>query len=202
LLAALAALAVIVVPRASGSVAGQSPPTRPKPGAPAREAKQQRKQVEVPAVFSSTAEHVRSLARIERRRDATWRWQRLTGRPISPYDGSATESRSLRYHRWVLRLWQRRAAHAWRRALSPPHEREWLCIHRYEGRWDDPGAPYYGGLQMDLEFQRTYGPELLRRKGTADNWTPLEQMWVAERAFRSGRGFYPWPNTARACGLL
>jgi hypothetical protein len=25
---------------------------------------------------------------------------------------------------------------------------------------------------------------------------------VAERAYRSGRGFYPWPNTARACGLI
>jgi hypothetical protein len=27
-------------------------------------------------------------------------------------------------------------------------------------------------------------------------------MWVAERAHRSGRGFYPWPNTARHCGLI
>jgi hypothetical protein len=25
---------------------------------------------------------------------------------------------------------------------------------------------------------------------------------VAERAYRSGRGFYPWPNSARACGLI
>lgn len=25
---------------------------------------------------------------------------------------------------------------------------------------------------------------------------------VAERARRSGRGFYPWPNTARECGLI
>ncbi len=30
----------------------------------------------------------------------------------------------------------------------------------------------------------------------------VEQMWVAERAHRSGRGFYPWPNTARYCGLI
>ena len=49
---------------------------------------------------------------------------------------------------------------------------------------------------MDISFQRLYGAELLRRKGTADNWTPLEQIWVAEPAYRSGRGFYPWPNTA------
>jgi hypothetical protein len=27
-------------------------------------------------------------------------------------------------------------------------------------------------------------------------------MWAAERAHRSGRGFYPWPNTARYCGLI
>ena len=55
---------------------------------------------------------------------------------------------------------------------------------------------------MDLSFQRRYGAYLLRRKGTADKWSPIEQMWVAERAHRSGRGFYPWPRTARYCGLL
>ena len=55
---------------------------------------------------------------------------------------------------------------------------------------------------MDLTFQRLYGSYLLRRKGTADRWTPVEQMWVAWRAYHSGRGFYPWPNTARACGLI
>jgi len=55
---------------------------------------------------------------------------------------------------------------------------------------------------MDLLFQRQYGLELVRRKGTADRWTPLEQMWVAERALRRGRGFHPWPSTARACGLI
>ena len=55
---------------------------------------------------------------------------------------------------------------------------------------------------MDIGFQASYGGPLLAAKGTAENWTPLEQMWVAERAYRSGRGFYPWPNTARACGLI
>ena len=42
---------------------------------------------------------------------------------------------------------------------------------------------------------------LLARKGTADRWSPLEQMWVAEHAYKT-RGFYPWPNTARYCGLI
>lgn len=84
----------------------------------------------------------------------------------------------------------------------PEHYREWLCIHHYEGAWNaNTGNGYYGGLQMDLEFQREYGPELLAAKGTADHWTPLEQMTVAERAV-PGRGFTPWPNTARMCGLL
>ncbi|MGH7359222.1 MAG: hypothetical protein ACREJR_10450, partial [Candidatus Rokuibacteriota bacterium] len=89
-----------------------------------------------------------------------------------------------------------------RRARNVPHEAAWRCIHRHEGAWDDPNALYYGGLQMDISFQRTYGRYLLRRKGTADRWRPLEQMWTAEKARRSGRGFYPWPNTARRCGLI
>ena len=32
---------------------------------------------------------------------------------------------------------------------------------------------------MDLSFQQTYGGWLLRHKGTADHWSPLEQIWVA-----------------------
>jgi hypothetical protein len=111
------------------------------------------------------------------------------------------------YRRWVLRLWNRRAEAARRRAQNPPHERAWLCIHRHErdpraGWQTNTGNGYYGGLQMDVSFQRTYGGRLLRTKGTADKWTPLEQIWVAVKAYRSGRGFYPWPNTARACGVL
>jgi hypothetical protein len=183
LLAALAA--VLVVPQAS-----------------ARNVKKETKLIRMPKVFVSKAAHARSLGEIERRRDAAWRWQRLMGKPRTPYGASAQESRSRLYHGWVLRLWEQRAARAWKQALEPPHKREWQCIHRYEGRWNDPNSPYYGGLQMDREFQRTYGPELLRQKGTADHWTPLEQMWVAERAYASGRGFYPWPNTARYCGLI
>jgi hypothetical protein len=77
----------------------------------------------------------------------------------------------------------------------------WRCIHRHEGSWTDPNAPYYGGLQMDLAFQRAHGPEYLRRWGTADRWPVWAQLRTAERARRT-RGFHPWPNTARACGLL
>jgi hypothetical protein len=102
-----------------------------------------------------------------------------------------------------LVLWRRRVTETRRRFLAgPAHHSAWLCIHRYEGAWSDGSPPYYGGLQMDLSFQRSYGTVLLRQKGTADHWTPLEQMWVAENAYRAGRGFWPWPNTARACGLI
>jgi hypothetical protein len=81
--------------------------------------------------------------------------------------------------------------------------RAFLCIHRGEGAWNsNTGNGYFGGLQMDYGFMSTYGPELLRRKGTADKWTPMEQIRVAIRAHRSGRGFYPWPTTARNCGLI
>jgi hypothetical protein len=107
---------------------------------------------------------------------------------------------SLRHAR---KVWRLRAVATRRRFVrGPAHRSAWLCIHRYEGAWTDGSSPYYGGLQMDIGFQATYGSSLLSTKGTAENWTPLEQMWVAERAYRSGRGFYPWPNTARACGLI
>jgi hypothetical protein len=142
------------------------------------------------------------LTRVEQKRDEAWRWQRLIGSPLHPYSHSVRRSISVAYNMWVLRLWTRRAAQARRQALRPPHRAQWLCIHRYEADWRDGDPPYYGGLQMDIAFQETYAPDLVRRKGTAEHWTPLEQMWVAERAFRRGRGFDPWANTARACGLI
>jgi hypothetical protein len=108
----------------------------------------------------------------------------------------------LGYRLWLRKAWRLRAERARYKAHHPPHQAEWLCIHQFEGSWRDPNSPYYGGLQMDLSFQRTYGPSLLRRKGTADHWAPYEQMWIAERALRAGRGFYPWPLTARRCGLI
>jgi hypothetical protein len=141
------------------------------------------------------------LSDIARYRRETWRWQALMGARKSRASG-VHRVRSPHYRRWVRNLWRTRAVKHRRRAHNPPHAAAWLCIHRYEGRWNDPSAPYYGGLQMDLGFQRRYGSDLLRTKGTADNWTPVEQMWVAERAYRAGRGFYPWPNTARYCGLI
>jgi hypothetical protein len=143
------------------------------------------------------------LARqIRQYRRQTWRWQNVMGVRRTRANRAAVRHPSRTYKRWVRDLWKRRAIRAHRRAHNPPHKAGWLCIHNHEGAWNDPNAPYYGGLQMDISFQRTYGGRLLRTKGTADRWTPLEQMWVAEKAHRSGRGYYPWPNTARYCGLI
>jgi hypothetical protein len=134
---------------------------------------------------------------IDRYRHETWRWQRTMGRKLTrKLDDPPADVQT------KIAVWQRVALKTRERAQNPPHRRQWLCIHRFEGAWTDPNPPYYGGLQMDLSFQRAYGGGLLSRKGTANHWTPLEQMWAAERAHRSGRGFYPWPNTARYCGLI
>jgi hypothetical protein len=139
---------------------------------------------------------------IGRYRKETWRWERLMRKPLSHTSRSAERSNVADHRRWVLKTWKQKAALRKRQAYNPPRLGAWLCINRFEGPWNDPNAPYFGGLQMDLSFQRTYAPELLRKKGTADRWTAIEQIWVAERAYQSGRGFTPWPNTARFCGLL
>jgi hypothetical protein len=135
--------------------------------------------------------------KIDRYRHRTWYWQRVMERPLTlmlshpPADPFAR-----------IRAWKRISVRIENVATHPPHLLAWTCIHRYEGSWTDAGAPYYGGLQMDLGFQRRYGGGLFARKGTANHWTPLEQMWVAERALNAGRGFWPWPTTSRLCGLI
>lgn len=139
--------------------------------------------------------------RIRSYQSATWRWDRLMGVPRVQTEGRALQEMSIPDIQRAVRLWEQRAIEARREAQNPPHKAAWLCIHHYEGSWTDGGAPYYGGLQMNLGFQHTYAPWLLRAKGTADHWTPLEQIWTAEKAAKS-RGFWPWPNTARFCGLI
>jgi hypothetical protein len=128
-------------------------------------------------------------------RAKAWHWQGLMG--------TARTLHAVRPHtKAVLGFWARTARRAYLKAIHPPHKGSWLCIHRYEGSWRDSGDPYWGGLQMDRGFMSGYAPRYLLDRGFADNWTPLEQMWVAERAYRSGRGFYAWPSTARMCGLI
>ncbi len=132
-----------------------------------------------------------------RYRAQTWALQSLMRVPRTP---ATTPGGTLA----ELVLWRSRAAAARARSSHPPHLDQWLCIHSHEAGWtnhDTGRNGHYGGLQMSFDFMHGYGPELYAAKGTADHWSPLEQMWVAERAW-AVRGFNPWPETARMCGLL
>jgi hypothetical protein len=131
------------------------------------------------------------------------------------YPGSVTRQFASAHRptaRATLRLWQDRSAaaaiavaeHAVRRArIASSLLRAFLCIHRYEGAWNsNTGNGYYGGLQMDRTFMSRYGGRYMARWGTADHWPAWAQLDTAARAHDAGRGFWPWPNTARACGLI
>jgi hypothetical protein len=156
-----------------------------------------------PALAGATNKRASEFHKIRQLRHMTWHWQNVMGATKTPARHRTLNASSAKYRGWVLELWLKRAVRARHLARSVPHKSQWLCIHRGEGAWNaNTGNGYYGGLQMDLSFQRSYGRYLLRAKGTADRWSPHEQMWVAERAYKSGRGFYPWPNTARTCGLI
>lgn len=137
----------------------------------------------------------------------------LEGRTIEEWHGSALlyesrwrekkresrkQARTIRALRYGMRSRVRLGGHGLEDAF--------LCIFRYErggDRWQtNTGNGYFGGLQMDRDFMAGYGLEFLRAWGTANNWPPSVQIAVSMRAYLSGRGFHPWPNTARKCGLL
>lgn len=91
------------------------------------------------------------------------------------------------------------------------HRSLWMCIHAREGSWNDPNPPYFGGLQMGYWFmgvygdRDTYGRNIYRQEGTANNWSAYEQMGVAEAAYREEGYSYrwlqgQWPNTHQGCG--
>ena len=131
-------------------------------------------------------------------------------RPPAPPAATGARARHEQFAYWhTVARWLDRQSERVRRDERPlsrrvPHYAQWMCIagHESHATWDaSTGNGYYGGLQMDRDFQRTYSPRLYASKGTADNWTAEEQMLTAERALPS-RGFTPWPNTARMCGLL
>jgi hypothetical protein len=140
-------------------------------------------------------------AEIARFKTEIWHWQRVIGAPLTPAPSRSLAELSPIAIQRAAAQWRVRLARVHGEALHPPHLEQFLCIHRYEGSWTDTGAPYYGGLQMDVGFQQSYGGWLYATKGTADHWSPLEQIWTAEKALKS-RGFWPWPNTARDCGLI
>jgi len=109
----------------------------------------------------------------------------------------AAHARWLRYvwHiRWLAAVRKAKAAAAIRPAPSysyapvtytGSHQALWLCIHSHEGGWaEDSGNGYFGGLQLSLAFQQTYGSSLLASLGTANHWSADQQIGVAESAWR------------------
>lgn len=117
-----------------------------------------------------------------------------------------------------LSYWQARRARAlelasrcypavmWRKYRAMPQYRkdQWANIHSCEGRWNDTGDPYWGGLQMGRWFMGNYGPDALRYYGTfAHAWPWYVQVVVADRAVSdNGVGFSQWPDCARRFGYI
>ncbi|HEY2354571.1 MAG TPA: hypothetical protein VGH79_06720 [Gaiellaceae bacterium] len=135
---------------------------------------------------------------VQRAQAQTKHWLTIVrGRPPRIRQHTSSSAQTMRS---LARKWHRRAAAARRTAQHPPERSAWNCIHHHEGAWTDPNAPYWGGLQMDYNFQSAYGAWLLKHKGTADHWAPLAQIWAGVRAWRV-RGFEPWAGTAHACGV-
>lgn len=84
--------------------------------------------------------------------------------------------------------------------LYPPHHALWVCIHGYEGAWDNHGPSYYGGLQMSWNWMKLI-------PGDAGNLTESQQEWAAEKAWQENgysysflyQQWYEWDN-ADGCG--
>ena len=93
-----------------------------------------------------------------------------------------------------------------------PRWSQWQCIAHFESNqiWSmspnsEPssvGALLGRPCSMDVGFQHTYGADMIARYhgGLANTWTAPEQIIVANRAWQT-RGYQPWPNTSRMCGL-
>lgn len=71
-----------------------------------------------------------------------------------------------------------------RLSARPPHYALWLCIHGGEGAWNDnTGNGYYGGMQMHEWWGGVQYAYLL---------SPMQQMWLAEREYRTHGYSYSW----------
>jgi hypothetical protein len=123
-------------------------------------------------------------------------------REACPNNASLVKCRAALRHAYDAVAWQRSEQLKLAREMVG-NVTAWACIHQGEGAWNaHTGNGYHGGLQMDATFERTYGRDMLQRyHGHAELWPPRAQIIVAQRAYSQGRGYAPWPNTSRACGL-
>jgi len=123
---------------------------------------------------------------------------RVVGYGQIRYGGAGPERWALRFRR------ERRVVLTLRHQLAARLDRlvylvdAFQCIHRYEGSWTaNTGNGYRGGLQFGSREWRLYGG---RYAASADQATPSEQI-AAGITYHAVAGFYPWPSSARMCGL-
>jgi hypothetical protein len=85
-------------------------------------------------------------------------------------------------------------------AASGPSVWDSLAWCESRGEWAiNTGNSYYGGLQENLDFWRSYGNPRWARPDLAPK---TEQIKAAVKARDGGRGYTPWPQCARKLGLL
>lgn len=154
------------------------------------------------------------LVKVQKARMMTHRCQDTLG--VERYPVSKGNPKSEAFVRWQLGLWTARkeaycdALKAVRKLYSIDEAtvaRQWAessgpaCISSNEGGvTTNTGNGYYGKWQADLDFQGDYGSEFVSRWGVASNWPEWAQDIMAYRAYQS-RGYGPWPNTRRYCGV-
>jgi hypothetical protein len=154
-----------------------------------------------PRIHHQHSESCRDALRgIDWYRGATGRWAAQMDRSLR--GAGLGQPRGCQAIRERAQFWKLRSA-ATRNAFVAWYAltyRKWECIHEHEGSWADDGYPYWGGLQMDMGFQVTFGSEFVRSFGTANRWPIWGQLIAAERAYRES-GFSRWPNTRLMCGV-
>lgn len=94
-----------------------------------------------------------------------------------------------------------------------------VCIHEHEGAWNDPWAPYEGGMQFLASTYATVGGRVRDRagrllrydrrshtfNGVPYHWasldSPREQLYRAWLLWKHDRGSWHEWGTAGVCGL-
>ena len=170
--------------------------------------------------------HSRDVVTFFTKGDGYWAAVLMECHPVMgwPWGPCRTAREQIRAHTWLLGVAERhlatvqakeqaqarararvvaRAKAAAAAAAAQAQRDQWLvnaflCIHSHEGAWNDPNAPYYGGLQFGYSEWQRFGGQYAP---TADLATPEQQIQAGIAYYRVS-GFYPWPNTARECGLI
>ena len=123
------------------------------------------------------------------------------GRGRTPNRGRYLRTRDVAFRLHVLKQWRRRAIRAGEGAQ--PAARAPLALPpAARGPWRDAHDPYWGGLSDGPTLSCSTTPRAISsRRGWANTWSPVEQMWVAEQAHRAG-GASTLAQHRPVCGLL